>query len=146
MCLIVAELQKTAKIDQKRQFYKFTLGKGHTMAWACQPPRNKLAPCICRNSIYVAPPCEWILNTLPQTARSTEDQRCGVLNFGVIPTPGSKFGLRLQDSGRRLGSGLSGGWTPEPPPLPKRVSLLDDPSSTTCYLSRKKQDLTQRIH
>jgi len=26
-----------------------------------------------RKSIYVAPPCEWILHTLPRTMRSTED-------------------------------------------------------------------------
>jgi len=26
-----------------------------------------------RNSVHVAPPCEWILQTLPQTVRSTED-------------------------------------------------------------------------
>jgi len=32
-----------------------------------------VAPRICRNNVYVAPPCEWILNTLPQTVRSTED-------------------------------------------------------------------------
>jgi len=34
---------------------------------------HRVAPCICGNSIYVAPPCEWILHMLPQTAWSTED-------------------------------------------------------------------------
>jgi len=28
---------------------------------------------MCKNSIYVVPPCEWILHMLPQTLWSTED-------------------------------------------------------------------------
>jgi len=28
---------------------------------------------ICRNHIYLLPPCEWILNTLPQTVQNPED-------------------------------------------------------------------------
>jgi len=46
------------KIGQKHQFSKNTC---------------KVVLCICRNSIYVAPPCEWIFNTLSQTVPSTED-------------------------------------------------------------------------
>jgi len=48
-------VEKLAKIGPKRQFSKNT---------------RTVAPRIRRNSVYVAPPCEWIL---PQAVRGTVD-------------------------------------------------------------------------
>jgi len=55
--VIAAKFAKNAKIRQKRQFYKTT---------------RTVAPCIGRNSVYVAPP------------RSTEDTSCDVTLFVLI--------------------------------------------------------------